>query len=122
MFICPSNRVPAPNIAYSFLNTISYHFNDDQPTSQSAAAAAAAAIAAAAATAAICTAHDHELLKPQLISTWMPNGVGSLPGRRVIFAETQVSLSIPIILLSSYSFEKVQVDTPQHFKGGVENG
>lgn len=88
--------MPAPNVAYSFLNTISYHFNDDQPSGQSAAAAATAAAAAAAASAAICTAHDHELLKPQLISTWMPNGVGSLPGRRVIFAETQVSH--PIIL------------------------
>lgn len=36
--------------------------------------------------------HDHELLKPQVISTWMPNGVGSMPGKRVIFAETQVSI------------------------------
>lgn len=35
--------------------------------------------------------HDHEKLKPQLISTWMPNGVGAMPGKRVIFAETQVS-------------------------------
>lgn len=38
-----------------------------------------------------CLEHDHELLRPQLIGTWMPNGVGSMPGRRVIFAETQVS-------------------------------
>lgn len=37
--------------------------------------------------------HDHEKLKPQLISTWMPNGVGAMPGKRVIFAETQVSAS-----------------------------
>lgn len=34
--------------------------------------------------------HDHELLQPQVISTWMPNGVGSMAGNRVIFAETQV--------------------------------
>lgn len=39
----------------------------------------------------ICLDHDHELLKPQLISTWMPNGVGSMPGKRAIFSETQVS-------------------------------
>lgn len=39
----------------------------------------------------VCTDHDHELLKPQLISTWMPNGVGAMPGRRMVFAETQVS-------------------------------
>lgn len=39
----------------------------------------------------ICLEHDHEELKPQLISTWMPNGVGAMPGKRVIFAETQVS-------------------------------
>lgn len=93
--------MPAPNVAYSFLNIISYHFNDDQPASKLAVAAAAAA-----ATAAICTDHDHELLKPQLISTWMPNGVGSLPGRRVIFAETQVSQ--PIILQSN-SISRVYV-------------
>lgn len=37
--------------------------------------------------------HDHEKLKPQLISTWMPNGVGAMPGKRVIFAETQVSVA-----------------------------
>lgn len=36
--------------------------------------------------------HDHEELKPQLISTWMPNGIGAMPGKRVIFAETQVCM------------------------------
>lgn len=96
-FVC-RRRIPAPNNAYSFLNTIAYHFNEDSST-----AAVAAAIAAAAASAAThssnatapaggaCLEHDHELLRPQLIGTWMPNGVGSMPGRRVIFAETQVS-------------------------------
>lgn len=69
------NRLSTPHPAYSFLNTISYHFTDDVTPSG-----------------AICLDHDHELLKPQLISTWMPNGVGSMPGKRVIFAETQVSI------------------------------
>lgn len=63
-----------PNPAYSFLNTIKYTFADDTTTSD----------------AMICLDHDHALLKPQVISTWMPSGVGSKPGKRVIFAETQV--------------------------------
>lgn len=42
--------------------------------------------------------HDHEKLKPQLISTWMPNGVGAMPGKRVIFAETQVSSYLSLSL------------------------
>ncbi|XP_037027391.1 teneurin-a isoform X8 [Bradysia coprophila] len=69
----PSLKLSTPHPAYSFLNTISYHFTDDVTPSG-----------------AICLDHDHELLKPQLISTWMPNGVGSMPGKRVIFAETQI--------------------------------
>lgn len=73
-FILPhTHRVTPPNLAYSFLNTIRYHFSDDEIIPNG-----------------ICSDHDHELLKPQLISTWMPNGVGAMPGRRVIFAETQV--------------------------------
>lgn len=63
-----------PNPAFSFLNTIKYTFADDTTTSD----------------AMICLDHDHALLKPQVISTWMPSGVGSKPGKRVIFAETQV--------------------------------
>lgn len=51
--------------------------------------------------------HDHEKLKPQLISTWMPNGVGAMPGKRVIFAETQVSsyfsLSLSVSPCPSYT-------------------
>lgn len=89
------------------MNTIAYHFNDDDdvtpaPSGGGAAAgnsaggastvagAVAASAAALAASGTSCLEHDHELLKPQLISTWMPNGVGSMPGKRTIFAETQV--------------------------------
>ncbi|XP_058838920.1 teneurin-a isoform X1 [Topomyia yanbarensis] len=69
------------NPAYSFLSTSQYRFLEDIPSPV-----------------AICLEHDHELLKPQLMSTWMPNGVGSMPGRSVIFAETQIvqeSIQIP---------------------------
>lgn len=62
------------NPALTFLNSILYHFADEQADVSK-----------------ICLEHDHEELKPQLISTWMPNGVGAMPGKRVIFAETQVS-------------------------------
>lgn len=67
------NRMAQPNPAYSFLNTIRYGFDE-----------------AAKSDALLCMDHDHELLKPQVISTWMPSGVGSKPGKRTIFAETQV--------------------------------
>uniref|UniRef100_A0A1Y1LMI1 Tenascin-like protein n=2 Tax=Photinus pyralis TaxID=7054 RepID=A0A1Y1LMI1_PHOPY len=44
-----------------------------------------------------CDDHDSELLKPVITGTWMPDAVGGLPGRSVIFAETQiVQESIPI--------------------------
>lgn len=68
-------RLATPNPAYSFLNTIQYNFYNEATSDIS-----------------ICLDHDHELLKPHIISTWMPSGVGSLPGKRVIFAETQVNL------------------------------
>lgn len=68
-----SNRVAPPNPAYSFLNTIRYGFDDAAQTD-----------------AMLCLDHAHDLLKPQVISTWMPTGVGSKPGQRTIFAETQV--------------------------------
>lgn len=64
-----------PNPAYSFLNSIRYSFAEDLTSTD----------------AGICMEHDHEQLKPQIISTWMPTGYGSKPGKRVIFAETQVS-------------------------------
>lgn len=44
-----------------------------------------------------CEDHDPELLKPVITGTWMPEAVGGLPGKSVIFAETQiVQESIPI--------------------------
>lgn len=66
-------RLAPPNPAYSFLNTIRYSFDESAQSDAN-----------------LCTDHDHELLKPQVISTWMPSGVGSKPGKRTIFAETQV--------------------------------
>ncbi|XP_041781162.1 teneurin-a isoform X2 [Anopheles merus] len=69
------------NLAYSFLSTSHYRFLEDNPSPI-----------------AICLEHDHELLSPHLTSTWMPNGIGSVPGKNFIFAETQVvqeSLKIP---------------------------
>ena len=66
------------NPALTFLNSILYHFTDEQMVDA----------------AKICMAHDHEELKPQLISTWMPNGLGAMPGKRVIFAETQVCMKL----------------------------
>ncbi|XP_055602719.1 teneurin-a [Uranotaenia lowii] len=72
--------IPA-NPAYSFLSTSQYRFLEDNPSPL-----------------AVCLEHDHELLKPQLTSTWMPNGVGSVSGKSIIFAETQIvqeSIQIP---------------------------
>lgn len=75
------------NIAYSFLNALEYKFYDGnlndsnvQPVSNSA----------------ICPDHDHEILRPTLTSTWMPNAIGSMAGRSAIFAENQVS-SLPYL-------------------------
>ncbi|XP_055298190.1 teneurin-a isoform X3 [Sitodiplosis mosellana] len=68
-----SVKVAPPNPAYSFLNTIRYGFDEAAQTD-----------------AMLCLDHAHELLKPQVISTWMPAGVGSKPGKRTIFAETQI--------------------------------
>lgn len=66
------------NLAYSFLNSIQYTFFDKNTTNKNKS---------------ICKEHNHEILKPHLTSTWMPNAVGSLPGKSVIFAETEVSWS-----------------------------
>ncbi|XP_055389787.1 teneurin-a isoform X2 [Condylostylus longicornis] len=74
-------KLATQNPALTFLNTILYHFSDEKTESGI-----------------VCIDHDHEQLKPQLISTWMPNGVGAMPGKRVIFAETQIvqeSIQIP---------------------------
>lgn len=72
-FFLSKHSVTPPNLAYSFLNTIQYHFTDEITPAG-----------------VVCAEHDHELLKPQLISTWMPNGVGAMAGQRTVFAETQV--------------------------------
>lgn len=37
-----------------------------------------------------CLEHDHELLRPIIVSTWMPEKVGGLPGKSLVFAESQV--------------------------------
>lgn len=65
------------NPALTFLNSIHYHTADEANDASK-----------------VCMDHDHEKLRPQLISTWMPNGVGAMPGKRVIFAETQVGLKV----------------------------
>lgn len=38
-----------------------------------------------------CLEHDHETLRPIIVSTWMPEKVGGLPGKSLVFAESQVS-------------------------------
>lgn len=63
-----------PNIAYSFLNSLQYRFDANSND-----------------TTVICPDHNHELLRPLLTSTWMPNAIGSMAGRSAIFAENQVS-------------------------------
>lgn len=70
-------RITPPNPALSFLNSSQYNFDEDDTITQS-----------------ICADHDHELLKPQLTNTWMPNAVGEMPGQSIIFAETQVSVCV----------------------------
>ncbi|XP_050491043.1 teneurin-a isoform X4 [Bombus huntii] len=45
-----------------------------------------------------CLEHDHELLRPIIVSTWMPEKVGDLPGKSLVFAESQIvqeSIAIP---------------------------
>ncbi|XP_043066038.2 teneurin-a isoform X3 [Drosophila bipectinata] len=74
-------KVSPLNPALTFLNSIHYHTADEANDASK-----------------VCMDHDHEKLRPQLISTWMPNGVGAMPGKRVIFAETQIvqeSIQIP---------------------------
>jgi len=38
-----------------------------------------------------CLEHDHETLRPIIVSTWMPEKVGGLPGKSLVFAESQVN-------------------------------
>lgn len=76
----------AANIAYSFLNSLQYKFYDGNSNDS----------------AVICPDQNHELLRPILTSTWMPNAIGSMAGRSAIFAENQVSsLFIATIILST---------------------
>ncbi|KAL7300753.1 hypothetical protein TKK_0006730 [Trichogramma kaykai] len=45
-----------------------------------------------------CMKHDHETLRPIIVGTWMPEKVGGLPGKSLVFAETQIvqeSIAIP---------------------------
>lgn len=62
------------NIAYSFLDTLQYKFHDGNANDSSV----------------ICPDHNHEMLRPLLTSTWMPNAIGSIAGRSTVFAENQV--------------------------------
>jgi hypothetical protein len=61
-------------MTYSFLNSLNYKLykNNSIETTQ------------------VCNEHNYEMLQPHITSTWMPNAIGSMPGRSVIFAETQV--------------------------------
>ncbi|KAF4518759.1 hypothetical protein B566_EDAN006163 [Ephemera danica] len=44
-----------------------------------------------------CAEHDHRLMRPVVVSTWMPEKVGGAPGRSRVFSETQIlQESIPI--------------------------
>jgi teneurin len=79
--------VTPPNPAYSFLHTSQYRFVEDVKSAKTPLPA-------------ICLDHDHELLKPQLTSTWMPNGVGSMVGHSVVFAETQVRTLFNVVIRS----------------------
>jgi hypothetical protein len=69
------------NTAYSFLNALEYKFYDGNLNDTNIPVSNAA----------ICPDHDHELLRPTLTSTWMPNAIGSMAGRSAIFAENQVN-------------------------------
>lgn len=76
------------NIAYSFLDTLQYKFHDGN-TNDSVV---------------ICPDHNHEILRPLLTSTWMPNAIGSIAGRSTIFAENQVRIDVYFIRKIFVSF------------------
>lgn len=63
------------NLAYSFLNSITYALYEKNSTVKDKS---------------MCKDHDHEILKPHLTSTWMPNAIGSMSGKSVVFAEAEV--------------------------------
>lgn len=41
-----------------------------------------------------CLEHDHEILRPVIVSTWMPEKVGGLLGKSLVFAESQVNFPL----------------------------
>jgi hypothetical protein len=66
------------NLAYSFLNSITYAFAEKNSTVKDRST---------------CKDHDHEQLKPHMTSTWMPAAIGSMAGKSVVFAEAEVIFS-----------------------------
>lgn len=50
-----------------------------------------------------CLEHDHETLRPIIVSTWMPEKVGGLPGKSLVFAESQVSFYFANDLISQHA-------------------
>lgn len=50
-----------------------------------------------------CLEHDHETLRPIIVSTWMPEKVGGLPGKSLVFAESQVSFYFANDLMPLYN-------------------
>jgi hypothetical protein len=70
------------NLAFSFLNSVSYSFNEKNSTIKDNT---------------ICKDHDHEVLKHHLTSTWMPNSIGSMSGKSVVFAESEVKLDFLLL-------------------------
>jgi hypothetical protein len=65
------------NLAFSFLNSIVYSLSEKANATTKGST---------------CKDHDHELLRPHLTSTWMPNAIGSISGKSAIFAEAEVSV------------------------------
>lgn len=76
------------NLAFSFLNSVSYTFYETNITLKDKST---------------CKDHDYEILKPHLTSTWMPNAVGAMSGKSVIFAESEV---IPRQYSPNFQFNK----------------
>lgn len=54
-----------------------------------------------------CLEHDHEILRPIIVSTWMPEKVGGLPGKSLVFAESQVILRFRDSLFIFHSCTKM---------------
>lgn len=51
-----------------------------------------------------CLEHDHELLRPIIVSTWMPEKLGDLPGKSLVFTESQVNYFLlhPSLIIISW--------------------